>query len=105
MIYPLFFEHLDAEISSRHGASLSMMTQYLMRWYQETSRWVDAVVKPRRAESEENQVLLQSWTAKWRAPLVAAITPLAARVMAEPDAALAAVIGGFDARAKKLGVG
>jgi phenol hydroxylase P1 protein len=104
LVYPLFFQHLDAQIARDHGASLSLLTQYLMRWYHETSRWVDAVVMAASSESEANRSLLRGWTARWRVSLAEAIAPLADRLMEPRGEAWAAVLAGLDARASRLGV-
>jgi phenol hydroxylase P1 protein len=39
-----------------------MLTQFMSDWFEETRKWVDAVMKVAAAESEHNRALLQAWT-------------------------------------------
>jgi phenol hydroxylase P1 protein len=106
LVYPLFFQHFDARIAREHGAALSLMTQFLMRWYRESARWVDAVVKAAAEESLENRALLKGWGAKWREPFTHALAPLVAKVFAAEGAAVTKdVLDALDARLDRLGIG
>jgi phenol hydroxylase P1 protein len=106
LIYPLFFQKFDAHFAGLHGATLSSVTDFLLRWYEETARWVDAVIKTAAAESAENKALLTRWYAEWKGAFSSALAPLAAAVLPEGGAAaLAAVATALDARAAKLGIG
>jgi phenol hydroxylase P1 protein len=104
LVYPLFFQHFDAQLAARHGSSLSSLTDYLLRWQEETARWVDACVKTAAAESAANQALLAGWTAQWRAGFLEALAPIAHAILAEGPATLATATAAFDARAVKLGL-
>jgi phenol hydroxylase P1 protein len=105
LVYPLFFQQLDARLAAANGPTLSLMTEFPMRWYEESGKWVDSVVKTAVAESAENKALLTKWVAQWRETHVAALSAVAARVMGEQaQRAMSDVLAIFDARAKKLGV-
>jgi phenol hydroxylase P1 protein len=105
IVHPLFFQAINARLAQTCGMSLLLVTEFLGRWYQEASRWVDAVVTTAAAESDYNQALLRQWTGKWREPILEAVRPLAMKFL--DDAAgekLAGVVSAFDARAARLGV-
>jgi phenol hydroxylase P1 protein len=105
IVHPLFFQAINARLAQTCGMSLLLVTEFLVRWYQEASRWVDAVVTTAAAESDYNRTLLRQWTAKWREPIVEAVRPLAMRFLDDAaDEKLAGVVSAFDARAAKLGV-
>lgn len=105
LLYPLMYQHFDARIGARHGAALTIMTEYLTRWFDETAKWVDAVVKTAAAESEHNRALLAQWAAKWRAAHATALQPLAVQALGEQaDTAMQEVLSAFDARIVKLGI-
>ena len=105
LVYPLFFLHYDNRVISAHGQALSLVLDYMMKWYQETSKWVDAVVKAAAAESPENKALVAGWISKWRGGFAEALAPLSARMFgADGDAVLAEIVAAFDQRVAKLGV-
>ena len=105
LVYPLFFQQYDRVLAAQLGSTLSSLTDYLMRWYEETGKWVDAVVKTAATESAENKALLSGWTVKWRDAFVAALKPLAPTLFGDQaDAAVSAVVDAFNSRASKLGL-
>jgi phenol hydroxylase P1 protein len=105
LVYPLMFQHFDAAFAAQNGPALSSLTDYLMRWYEETAKWVDATVKTAAAESAENRQLIGGWVVKWRAAWGAAIAPVVAATMPDKAAdALEAVTAAFNTRAAKLGL-
>lgn len=101
LVYPLFFEKFDAAIANAHGPSLAMLTEFNARWFDESSRWVDFVIKTAAAESEANKALILGWIRDWQAALSAALAPLAARLLEGP---LDPVVEAFAARLGKLGL-
>ena len=105
LVYPLFFQQLDSQMAALDGSFLSLIADFPLRWYDESGKWVDSVIKVAAAESEQNQKLLSEWVAKWRAAHAAALTTIADRVMGEnAGQAVASVLDVFDARCQKLGV-
>lgn len=106
LIYPLFYQHFDQLIAAQHGSALSSLTDYLMRWHEETNKWVDATVKTAAAESADNKELITIWTKQWRDTFLKALQPLALSVLdSKAEAALDLVTKNFNARATKLGLG
>ncbi|MGQ0699016.1 MAG: aromatic/alkene monooxygenase hydroxylase subunit beta [Panacagrimonas sp.] len=105
LIYPLFYQQFDSTFAAKNGSALSSLTDYLMRWYEETARWVDATVKTAAAESAENAALISGWTIKWRDLWIAALKPAATAALGDKaDAALEAVTAAFNTKAGKLGL-
>lgn len=105
LLYPLFFQKFDAWLASRHGPGPSTVLDFLMRWQDETARWVDAVVKTAAGESAENRALIQTWVIHWRSVMLPALAPLAQAMMGdEGAAALADVDAALGARLVKLGL-
>ncbi len=98
LVHPLVFERFDARLIQHGGAVFSMLSEFMVDWYAESSRWVDAVIKTAAAESPANRALLEGWTTHWLAEAGAALTPLAdyafdgegATLLAELSAALRA---------------
>lgn len=106
LIYPLFFGRIDSKLAEASGDSLVLVTEFLSRWYEETSKWVDAVIKTAAAESDANRLLIEGWVGKWRGPLLEAVRPLAARFLgSDGQEALASITQAFDVRIAKLGIG
>lgn len=105
LVYPLFFQQFDAHFAVQNGSGLSSLTDYLMRWFEETAKWVDAVVKTMAAESPENNALISGWVVQGRETWLAALTPLAQAALADKaEAALETVKTAFNTRAGKLGL-
>lgn len=104
LIHPLVFRHYEAEVSASEGPALSLVSEFMTQWFDESSRWVDAVVKGAIAESADNAQLIASWVEKWTAEVSGAIGDYAA-VLFGDDAPeiLAKVQSDLDARVSKLG--
>ena len=77
MVHPLVFARFDARIIAHGGAVFSMLSEFVVDWYAESSRWVDAVLKIAAAESDANRALLESWISHWLPQVSAALIPLA----------------------------
>ncbi|MCX7073118.1 MAG: aromatic/alkene monooxygenase hydroxylase subunit beta [Gammaproteobacteria bacterium] len=105
LVYPLFFQQIDAAIAGDSGSALSSLSDALMRWYEETAKWIDAVIKTAAAESADNKALLSGWVQTWRDRLLPTLTPIAQRALGnKADDALAATTAALNARAAKLGL-
>ncbi len=105
LLYPLVYQHLDRLLSDEVGPVLSLLTEFMNNWYDETSRWVDAVIKTVATESEENRALLRSWILGWRGTVFAALQGYAAEVFGEhAETVLAQVSQSFNTRVEKIGV-
>lgn len=104
-IHPLVFERFDAEIVLHGGAVFPMLTEFLIEWYAESQRWVDAVLKVAAAESVANRELLSRWLAAWMPRVQSAVLPLAEAMFESRGPAVVDGIGeDLMARAAKAGL-
>lgn len=77
-LYPLVYgDMVDGDWSVAGGTTLAMATQFMAEWYDETRKWVDAVVKVAAAESPANRDTLTGWIAQWSERAQAALLPIA----------------------------
>lgn len=104
LLYPLIFDRFDEQMVNRGAASYSMMTEFMSEWFQETTRWVDAVVKRAGSESQTNLQTLTQWYESWTPVMTEALTPLAEYVFDDGVAVMNELLGQLTARAKKLGI-
>ncbi len=105
LIHPLVFRQFEPRVSSQNGPALSLLTEFMTTWFDESSRWVDATIKTAALESSANAELLRDWIAQSRAEVLEALRPYAVELLGnDAGSALAAVETGLDARLAKLGV-
>lgn len=105
LVYPLFYQQFDAHFARHNGSALSSLTDYLMRWFEESAKWVDLTIRTALSESDANRALISRWTVQWRENFLAGLRPIALAMLGErADAALANVTAAFDARAGRLGI-
>jgi phenol hydroxylase P1 protein len=102
LLYPLLFQKFDEQLCADGAGQVGMLTEFMRLWFAETQRWVDALVKPVLAESDDNRQLVAGWIAHWQARALEALAPLAE--IGPGRAALDTVAGEFAARLKKLGL-
>ncbi len=105
-LYPLIYgSYVDDHLTARGGTAIAMLTAFMPEWHDETTRWVDAVVKTAAAESPENKALISGWAKTWGDRVQAALAPVAGIALGEQgEAALKAARAVFDARCKKAGL-
>jgi len=106
LLYPLVYEQLvDGYLSSRGASAVAMLCQFMNDWFDETRKWVDAVMKVAAAESDENRAVLQEWTKKWSERASAALLPVVQQALGEgAGEAISEEIVAFTARLKKIGI-
>lgn len=105
LLYPLVFQRFDARIAAQTGPGLSLCLEFFANWFDETRRWVDAVLKTIAAESPENAQILSRWYQHWRARGAEALAPYATHLFGEEASAeCEGVLTELDARARKLGL-
>jgi phenol/toluene 2-monooxygenase (NADH) P1/A1 len=104
-LHPLVFEHFDAELVAQGGAVFAMLTAFIVEWFAESSRWVDAVLGIAAAEAPANRDRLCEWLARWQPRVRDALLPVAlAAFGTRGEAVLDAVHAKLDARAAALGL-
>ncbi|SFP80663.1 Phenol hydroxylase P1 protein [Geopseudomonas sagittaria] len=106
LLYPLVYERIvDDYLSSKGGSTVAMLTQFMSDWFDETRKWVDAVLKVAAGESEHNRAQLQEWTAAWKDRAAAAVLPVVEQVFgAEADDLVSEQVAAFKARIEKTGI-
>lgn len=78
LLYPLIYDaFIDDHIALKSGSAVAMLTAFMPEWHDESSRWVDAVVKTMAAESEDNKALLTRWLRNWEERAASALLPIA----------------------------
>lgn len=105
LIHPLVFRHYQTKVAASEGPALSLVSEFMTLWFDESSRWVDAVVKGAIAESADNAQLIATWVEKWTADVSTAIGDYAGVLFADdaPEV-LASLQSDLNARLSKLGI-
>ncbi|MBS0356280.1 MAG: aromatic/alkene monooxygenase hydroxylase subunit beta [Proteobacteria bacterium] len=106
LLYPLVYERIvDEHLSVRGASAVAMLTQFMSDWFDETRKWVDAVLKVAAAESEHNRDVLQGWTRSWSARAASAMVPVVELALgAEADEAVGQQLAALTARIQKTGI-
>lgn len=106
LLYPLIYERVvDDTWSTSGGSAVAMLTQFMNDWFDETRKWVDAVLRTAAAESPHNRAVLQEWTQKWSNRAAVALLPVASLALgAEADEVLGDEVAAFKARMNKIGI-
>lgn len=106
LLYPLVYERITDDFLSAQGASaVAMLTQFMSDWFDETRKWVDAVLRTAAAESDHNRALLQEWTQKWSNRAASALLPVVELALpAHADETLSEELANFKERMKKNGI-
>lgn len=103
LLYPLVYRQFVQDVGVQ-GSTVAMLAEFMSDWSDETSRWVDAVVKVAANESEKNGLQLALWYEKWKPVCLKAIEPIAEELIGVSDGVLAMLASQLDARVSKLGV-
>lgn len=106
LLYPLVYERIvDDHLSSKGGSTVAMLTQFMSDWFDETKKWVDAVLKVAAGESEHNRAQLQEWINAWKCRAVSAVLPVVEQVFgADADDLVSEQVAAFKARIEKTGI-
>jgi phenol hydroxylase P1 protein len=106
LLYPLVYERIvDGYLSSKGASAVAMLTQFMNDWFDETSKWVDAVMKTAAAESGHNREVLQKWTDKWSTRAATATLPIVKLALGDQsEETVSEEVAAFNARMKKIGI-
>jgi len=106
LLYPLVYGRVvDDDFSVKGGSAVAMLTQFMTDWFDETRKWVDAVLKVVAAESDDNRTQLRQWIADWNCRAAAAMVPVIEIALGvEADEAVAEQVEAFKARIRKTGI-
>jgi len=104
-LHPLIFQHYERRASAEHGPALSLLTQFMTDWFDESARWVDATIKTAALQSPANETLLRDWIANYGTVCNDALASYASAVFGQDaDIALAQIDAAFETRVAKLGL-
>ena len=74
-------------------------------WFDETRKWVDAVIKVAAAESDANRAVLTEWIRQWSARAASAMVPVVELALGSgADEAVGEQLEAFRARVLKTGI-
>jgi len=105
VVYPLIYDHCDAQEARHGGGALSMLNEFMIDWFADHCRWVDAVLKVAAAESAENRELISGWASAWAGRAMQAFRPIAAFALeAGAEDAMAAIQAALKKRANSIGL-
>ena len=106
LLYPLVYERIvDKHLSVQGASAVAMLTQFMSDWFDETRKWVDAVLKVAAAESDANRDVLTEWTRSWSARAASAMVPIVELALgADADEAVGEQLAAFQARIQKTGI-
>lgn len=105
MLFALAYKEVDKALTAKTGPVVSMLTRFQAEWFDDTNKWVDAVMKVSAAESDANKAQLREWLAKWHARARTALEPVARIALGEQGgAALDNVGAALNARMAKAGI-
>lgn len=78
VLYPLVYgDMVDGAWAAEGGSTIALATQFMSDWFDETRKWVDAVVKTAAAESAANREVLTGWIGHWSSRAMDALRPVA----------------------------
>jgi phenol/toluene 2-monooxygenase (NADH) P1/A1 len=105
-LYPLIFtSFVDDTLAIQGGSAVSMLCAFMPEWQDESSRWIDNVIKVAAAESPANRSLIAEWARVWADRAQAALAPIADLALGEQGAqALSAARAKLNERIKKAGI-
>lgn len=103
LVYPLVYRQFVQDIGVQ-GSTVAMLAEFMSSWFDETVKWVDAIIKIAAAESPENRQQLAAWYRKWKPVVLEAVQPVITELMGIADTTGKAMEDLLDARIKKLGV-
>jgi len=106
LLYAAIYERVvDDYLSGKGASAVAMLCQFMNDWFDETRKWVDAVIKTAAAESDHNRATLEEWAGNWSDRAAAAILPIVQVALgSEADAVVGEEVAAFKARLKKLGL-
>lgn len=106
LLYPLIYKYIvDDYMAKKGGSTISMLTQFMPTWFDETSKWINAVVKVAVKESEHNHDVIKAWLEQWVSRATAAILPIVEMAIGDKtDEVIDEYVNLLESRLAKLGI-
>ncbi|MDR2014010.1 MAG: aromatic/alkene monooxygenase hydroxylase subunit beta [Azoarcus sp.] len=106
LLYPLVYECIvDRHLSAKGGSAVAMLCQFMNDWFDETRKWVDAVLKTAASESEHNRDTLAQWARHWIDRAIAAVSPIVEQALgADTGKVVQEYVAALHARIQKNGI-
>ncbi len=106
LLHPLVFDRFDRELGANGGGAFSLLTRFIVDWFAESRRWVDAVIGNAAGHHPANRATIKSWVDTWRLRASEACEPLADYAFGgSGKEVLDGLREALDVRAKKIGLG
>lgn len=83
LLYPLIYDRFDKAVSAKGGSAVAMLTEFMVDWFAENNRCVDAFLKTAAAESDANRDLISGWARSWSARAAEALKPIAEKALGD----------------------
>jgi phenol hydroxylase P1 protein len=106
LLYPLIFEtFMEQQLTQRGGPAVAMVSSFMNDWFNDSARWINAVIKVAAAESDANKELITRWVCEWTDRAQQALAPVADLALGEQaDDAIASARMTLDSRSNKIGI-
>ncbi len=106
LLYPLIFEtFMEQQLTQRGGPAVAMVSSFMNDWFNDSARWINAVIKVAAAESDANKELITQWVCEWTDRAQQALAPVADLALGEQaDDAIASARMTLDSRSNKIGI-
>ena len=104
LVYPLFFQKFEEQMNAKGATAYTMLTEFTVDWFVESSRWVNKQIAVATSESEANKILVSKWFTKWLERAEKALEPLAIASIENGSEAWQEVKNSLISRAQKNGI-
>ncbi len=76
-VIPVLISKFSEAMTDLGVSEVAMMNEFVTTWYEESTKWINSVIKVMAGESEENKQTLEHWVKEYIDIAESAITPLA----------------------------
>lgn len=106
LLYPLIFEtFMEQQVTQQGGSAVAMVTSFMNDWFNDSTRWINAVIKIASDESDANKQLISRWVKEWAERAEQALSPVADLALSErANDGIASARMSLNERSKKIGI-
>jgi phenol hydroxylase P1 protein len=76
MVIPLLVKEFSTELAKSGDYTLQMLVDFIFSWQEDTTKWLDSIIKVMADESEDNKEQLSKWSKEYIDKTKVALTPL-----------------------------